>query len=78
MKDLQERMDKRGWQSEWADLINDLEGLKEIKIGTGNKLLLFRSELRGDVGKAFQAAGIAIPPKVIMLGKDVEKTVHDE
>ena len=32
MKELQERMDKRGWQSEWADLINDLEGLKEIKI----------------------------------------------
>jgi hypothetical protein len=78
MKELQERMDKRGWQSEWADLINDLEGLKEIKIRTGNKEVLLRSELKGDVGKTFQAAGVAIPPKIIMLGKDVEKTVHDE
>lgn len=78
MKELQERMDKRGWQSEWADLVNDLEGLKEIKIGTGNKEVLLRSELKGDVGKAFQAVGVAIPPKVIMLGKDVEKTIHDE
>jgi transposase len=78
MKELQERMDKRGWQSEWADLINDLEGLKEIKIGTGNKEVLLRSELKGDVGKAFQAAGVAIPPKVILSGRDVEKTIHDE
>jgi transposase len=78
MKELQERMDKRGWQSEWADLVNDIEGLKEIKIGTGNKEVLLRSELKGDVGKAFQAVGVAIPPKVIMLGKDVEKTVYDE
>ena len=78
MKELQERMDKRGWQSEWADLINDLEGLKEIKIGTGNKEVLLRSELKGDVGKTFQAAGVAIPPKVIMLGKDVKKIANDE
>ena len=40
--------------------------------------MLLRSELKGDVGKTFQAAGVAIPPKIIMLGKDVEKTAHDE
>jgi hypothetical protein len=78
MKELQERTDKRGWQIEWADLINDLEGLKEIKIGTGNKEVLLRSELKGEAGKTFRAAGVAIPPKAIMPGKDVEKAANDE
>ena len=62
IKELQERMDKRGCVVEWADVMNDLEEVKEIRIETGNKEVLLRSELKGEAGKAFQAAGVAVPP----------------
>ncbi len=62
-------MDKRGWQVERADLMSDLEELKEIRIKTGDKEILLRSELKGSAGKAFQAAGVAVPPTVRIIGK---------
>jgi len=68
IKELQGRMDQRGWQVEWADIINDLEELKEIRVQTGNKEVLLRSELKGSAGKAFQAAGVAVPPTVRIIG----------
>jgi hypothetical protein len=49
---------------EWDHLIRDLEEVKEIRIETGNKEVLIRSEMRGSSGKAFQAAGVAVPPTV--------------
>jgi len=69
IKELQGRMEQRGWQAEWADLMSDLEELKEIRIQTGNKEVLLRSELRGCAGKAFHAAGVAVPPTVRIIGK---------
>jgi hypothetical protein len=51
IKELQGRMDQKGWQVEWADLMNDLEEVKEIRIQTDNKEVFLRSELRGNVGK---------------------------
>lgn len=69
IKELQGRMEQRGWQAEWADLVRDLEELKEIRIQTGNKELLLRSELKGSAGKAFQAVGVAVPPTVRILEK---------
>lgn len=76
IKELQGRMDKRGWQVEWADIMDDLEELKEIRIQTGNKEVFLRSELKGNVGKAFQAAGVAIPPTVRIIGTDDKGTVR--
>lgn len=64
MKELQERMEARGWKAEWADLIRDLEEVKEIRIETGNKTVFLRTQLRGEAGKAFQAAGVAVPPTI--------------
>ncbi|HDH01759.1 MAG TPA: transposase, partial [Nitrospirae bacterium] len=64
IKELQERLDKKGWQVEWADLINDLEKVKEVRIITENKEVTLRTELKGDAGKAFQAVGVAVPPTV--------------
>jgi len=69
IKELQGRMEQRGWQAEWADLMSDLEELKEIRIQTGDKEVLLRSELRGCAGKAFQAVGVAVPPTVRIIGK---------
>lgn len=78
IKELQERMDQKGWRVEWADLMNDLEELKEIRIQTGNKVVLLRSELKGSTGKAFQAAGVAVPPTVRIIGMDDKNTVTVE
>lgn len=75
IKELQGRMDQRGWQVEWADLMDDLEELKEIRIQTGGKEVLIRSELKGDAGKAFQAAGVAVPPTVRIMSMDNKNTV---
>jgi len=72
IKELQSRLSDRGWSLEWDDIINDLEELKEIRIQTGDKDVLLRSELKGDTGKVFQSVGIAIPPKVCMLDRQGE------
>ena len=75
IKELQQRMSARGWEVEWADLINDLEELKETIIETGNKEIILRSELKGESGKAFQAAGVAVPQRVKITVKNEEKKV---
>jgi len=48
----------------------DLEELREIRIQTGDKDVLLRSEMKGDTGKVFQAVDMAVPPKVRMLDKE--------
>lgn len=50
--------------------MNDLEAVKEIRIETGNKEVLLRSELKGEAGKAFQAAGVAMPPAARIIKKN--------
>lgn len=64
IKELQERMDRKEWSAEWADIISNLDNVKEIRIKTDNKEVFLRSELKGEAGKAFQAAGVAVPPAV--------------
>jgi transposase len=73
IRELQERMGKRGWEAEWADVMNNLEEVKETRIKTGNKEVFLRSELKGEAGKAFQATGVAVPPavRIITDGKTV-------
>jgi len=73
IKELQQRMSAKGWAVEWADLINDLEDLKETVIETGNKEVILRSELKGGAGKAFQAAGVAVPQRVKITVKNEKK-----
>jgi transposase len=75
IKELQQRMSARGWEVEWADLISNLEELKETIIETGNKEVVLRSELKGEAGKAFQAAGVAVPQRVKITVKNEEKKV---
>jgi transposase len=64
MKELQDRLEKKGWKLEWDRLVRDLDCLKEIEIATAGKDVVIRNELRGDTGKVFRAAGVAIPPTV--------------
>jgi transposase len=64
MKELQDRLEKKGWKLEWDRLVRDLDHLKEIEIATAGKDVIMRNELRGDTEKVFRAAGVAIPPTV--------------
>jgi len=42
-------------EAEWADVVEDLERVKEIRIETDGKTVYLRSELKGEAGKAFQS-----------------------
>src|SRR4030065_858843 len=75
IKELQGRIEQRGWEVEWADLMNDLEELKQIRIQTGNKEGFLRSELKGAAGKALQVAGVAIPPTVKIITSEEKEAV---
>jgi len=65
MKELQDRMARRGWHGEWGDLRHDLDNVQQIEVRAKGSAFLLRSELRGDAGKAFQAAGVGLPPVVL-------------
>jgi hypothetical protein len=49
---------------EWADLLRDLDRLQEATIEKDGKRVTTRTPVAGQVGRAFQAAGIALPPSM--------------
>jgi transposase len=61
-KELQDRIEAKGWHLEWSDIIHDLDNLLEIEIRVEDKGYVVRSETKGATGKAAQAAGVALPP----------------
>jgi len=69
MKELRTRLAKKGWKLEWEKLIRDLDHLKEIEVSAVGKDVIIRTELRGDTGKVFQAAGVAVPSTVKLINR---------
>jgi transposase len=63
-QELQSRLEARGQDVEWADVIRDVEQLQVVEVEQDGKRFLLRSEAKGTCGKAFQAAGVALPPTV--------------
>ena len=61
-KELQDRLERKGWRPEWADVIDDLDELLEMEISVKGKGYIVRSETKGVAGKVAQAAGVALPP----------------
>ncbi len=57
---LESRLAARGWQVEWERLRDDLDALEEITVKTRGQTFVIRSELKGNAGKAIQAAGVAL------------------
>lgn len=56
---------RRGWHDvEWQRLKDDLEQLQDITVINAGRSFRIRSDLRGDAGKAIQAAGVALGPVV--------------
>ena len=69
MKELKTRLGKKGWKLEWDRLIRDLDHLKEIEVSAVGKNVIIRTELRGNTGKVFQAAGVAVPSTVKLINR---------
>jgi hypothetical protein len=61
-KELQDRLESRGWDLEWADVISDLDRLQEVEMSIDGKSYVMRTETQGTVGKVFQVCGVALPP----------------
>ena len=63
-KELQDRLEAKGWQLEWADIIRDLDNLLELEVRVSGNGYLIRNEIKGRVGKVAQAAGAVLPPSI--------------
>jgi transposase len=62
--ELQARLEAKGQEVEWADVMADLERLVRVEVEQDGKRFLLRSEVVGSCGHVFQAVGVAIPPVV--------------
>jgi Transposase DDE domain len=63
-QELQARLEARGHDFEWADVVRDLERVHMVEVAQGDKHYLLRSELQGTAGRVFQSAGVVVPPAV--------------
>jgi transposase len=61
-KELEDRLARKQWKLEWADVIRDLDNLLEMEVAISGKGYVFRGQTPGVAGKVFQACGIALPP----------------
>src|ERR671918_75405 len=66
--DLQRRLDAKGLAAPWPDLMRDLARLQAVIVDLDGTRYRLRTDCQGHAAKAFQAAGVAIPPAVTALG----------
>jgi transposase len=62
-QELQARLQERGHELEWADVIGDLDRLQIVEVEQDGKKFLLRTEAQGTCGKVFQAVGWRCPPQ---------------
>jgi transposase len=65
--ELQARLKAKGKTFEWADVLRDLERVQQVEVEHQGKRFLLRSQLTGNAGRVFQAAGVAVPPTVTQI-----------
>ena len=56
--DLQRRLDEKGVESSWPDLMRDLSQFQAVKMTLDGKPYLVRTDFEGVAYQAFQAAGV--------------------
>ena len=61
-KELEDRLARKEWKLEWADVIRDLDNQIEMEVAINGKGYVFRGQASGVAGKVFQACGVALPP----------------
>ena len=63
-KRLEDHLDAARLRPEWGALLMDLDRLQEIETEQEGKHFILRTPVTGDVGPAFQAVGVALPPNI--------------
>jgi hypothetical protein len=59
---LEQRLEDKGQSWEWAEILRGLDNLQEVEALFQGKRFVLRSQVLGQAHKAFQAAGVALPP----------------
>ncbi len=63
-KKLDRRLLQAGHDFEWANIRRNLEALHEVTVDEHDRRLTIRTACVGVCGKAFRAAGVALPPAI--------------
>ena len=66
--DLQRRLDERGSQVSWPDLMRDLRQLSAVDLSLDGERYRLRTDLQGQAHQAFAAVGVRPPATVTHLG----------
>ena len=61
-RELEIRMEQKGLEAEWAEVIRGLDNLQQVEILLQGSRFLLRSQLKGDASQALRAAEVALPP----------------
>jgi len=67
LKELQSRLESRGWRVEWQQLRDDLDELQELTLPLGEKTFVIRTPPVGEAGRALQAVGVTLGSSVRLL-----------
>jgi hypothetical protein len=67
MKAFKDTLEKAALEVEWGRFLEDLGVLEIITVEQSGKRFALRTDAVGDVGKAFQAAAAALPPRIRQL-----------
>lgn len=59
-KELQTKMEEKGWTAEWSRLMDDLNELQELTLDVDGKQYQLRTTPVGSAGKAVQAVGTSL------------------
>jgi transposase len=71
LKELEHRMEAKGFEFEWARLREDLDDLEEVRLEAVGRDVLVRSAPRGNASRAFQAVGVALGPAMRFVEPEV-------
>jgi hypothetical protein len=71
--DLQRRLDERGVEVSWPDLMRDLSQVQAVQVEMDGRRYRLRTDLSGTAGQVFAAAGVRPPSPVTLLG-EIEMT----
>ena len=63
-KALEDRLTTMRSKPEWGALLMDLDRLQEIETEQEGKCFILHTPVTGDVGRVFQAVGVALPPNI--------------
>jgi hypothetical protein len=65
--DLQRRLEERGAEVSWPDLMRDLKQVQSVAVELDGRRYQLRTDLVGAAHQAFAAAGVRPPPTVSPL-----------